>query len=186
MKEAEDFGGRYLIHQMEPEEVVSHFDCGDANLNDFLIRDSTDFREELMAVTYVMAANDDPDKIIGFCSLANDHVALSDFADRNLYNRFNRKHKIPNNKRLETYPAVKVCRIGIDRSMRQRGAGTKLLDFVKSIFTFYPNAGCRFVTVDAYKNAIPFYEKNGFRQLPVKDDVEKRTQPLYFDLKGLL
>jgi len=41
--------------------------------------------------------------------------------------------------------------------------------------------GCRFITVDAYRNAIPFYEKNGFLPLQVKDEGE-HTRLMFFDL----
>ena len=44
-------------------------------------------------------------------------------------------------------------------------------------------AGCRFVTVDAYLAAIPFYEKNGF--IPLNDDEDDPTRVLYFDLMDL-
>ena len=42
-------------------------------------------------------------------------------------------------------------------------------------------SGCRFLTVDAYKAAIPFYEKCGFNFLSEKD-VEEDTRAMYFDL----
>lgn len=42
-------------------------------------------------------------------------------------------------------------------------------------------SGCRFLTVDAYKAAIPFYEKCGFNFLSEKDE-EDETRAMYFDL----
>ena len=45
-------------------------------------------------------------------------------------------------------------------------------------------AGCRFITVDAYREAIPFYEKNGFVPLN-QDDADDVTRVLYFDLMDL-
>ena len=44
--------------------------------------------------------------------------------------------------------------------------------------------GCRFLTVDAYKAAVPFYEKNGFVPLN-DDDIDAPTRLLYFDLKDI-
>ena len=41
--------------------------------------------------------------------------------------------------------------------------------------------GCRFITVDAYRSAIPFYEKNGFLPLQEEDDGSP-TRLMYFDL----
>ena len=45
-------------------------------------------------------------------------------------------------------------------------------------------SGCRFLTVNAYSDAIPFYEKNGF--VPLNDaDVHDETRLLYFDLNDV-
>ena len=41
--------------------------------------------------------------------------------------------------------------------------------------------GCRFLTVDAYADAIPFYIKNGFVPLN-EEDAGAVTRLLYFDL----
>lgn len=46
-------------------------------------------------------------------------------------------------------------------------------------------SGCRFVTVDAYVNAIPFNIKNNYQFLN-NDDEDKRTRLMYFDLASLL
>lgn len=41
--------------------------------------------------------------------------------------------------------------------------------------------GCRFIIVDAYQNAIPFYERNGFVMLSSRD-INDETRLMYFDL----
>ena len=41
--------------------------------------------------------------------------------------------------------------------------------------------GCRFLTVDAYADAVPFYLKNGFMPLN-DDDLYDATRLLFFDL----
>lgn len=46
-------------------------------------------------------------------------------------------------------------------------------------------SACRFLTVDAYKDALPFYLKNGFRLLVNDVEEEQYTVPMYFDLKEL-
>jgi hypothetical protein len=46
------------------------------------------------------------------------------------------------------------------------------------------NAGCRFLTVDANLNAVPFYEKNGFVRMNAKDD-NPHTRLMYFDLNDI-
>ncbi len=55
---------------------------------------------------------------------------------------------------------------------------------VERYFMTNETAGCRFITVDAYTAAIPFYYKNGFVPLNEEDEDEP-TRLLYFDLKDL-
>lgn len=59
--------------------------------------------------------------------------------------------------------------------------GSFLLDFIKSHFIIDNKTGCRFLTVDAYADAIPFYQKNGFIPLN-EEDADAATRLLYFDL----
>ena len=70
--------------------------------------------------------------------------------------------------------------------MRGQAIGTFLLDFIKSYFLDENKTGCRFVTVDAYPDAVPFYERNDF--LPLRNDDEPKdmpTQLLFFDLSDI-
>ena len=46
-------------------------------------------------------------------------------------------------------------------------------------------AGCRFITVDAYADALEFYYKMGFMPL-TKEDEGATTRLLYFDLESFL
>ena len=49
------------------------------------------------------------------------------------------------------------------------------------MFATMRRSACRFITVDAYAAAIPFYEKCGFMFLSEKDKTAK-TRAMYFDL----
>ena len=68
--------------------------------------------------------------------------------------------------------------------MKRKNIGTVVLDFIKHYFVEENKAGCRFLTVDAYNNAVPFYLKNGFVPLN-DDDIGDKTRLLYFDLKDM-
>lgn len=52
------------------------------------------------------------------------------------------------------------------------------------MFVFENKTGCRFLTVDAYLEAIPFYEKNEFRFMNVEDH-DPHTRLMYYDLMNL-
>ena len=58
------------------------------------------------------------------------------------------------------------------------------LNLIKTMYLADPKAGCRFITVDTYRDAIPFYKKNGFIPLN-EDDSDDITCVLYFDLMDL-
>ena len=115
-----------------------------------------------------------------YFSLANDRVSVTDFESNSAFNRFRRK-RFAYEKRLRTYPAVKICRLAVAQSMRGKAIGSFLLDFIKSYFFVDNKTGCRFVTVDAYLDAVPFYERNDFSLLKSKDE-DLVTRLLFFDL----
>ena len=74
------------------------------------------------------------------------------------FNRF-RKRRFVHEKRLRSYPAVKLCRLGVDISMKGTGLGSIILSLIEFLCTQGNRIGCRFITVDAYKTATPFYIK---------------------------
>lgn len=49
------------------------------------------------------------------------------------------------------------------------------------MFSTMNRSACRFITVDAYLAAVPFYEKCGFMFLSEKDR-DSQTRAMYFDL----
>ena len=51
MEEAECIQPQYNIRRLEKQEIVKSFDCGDADLNDFILNESLLYRKELLAVS---------------------------------------------------------------------------------------------------------------------------------------
>jgi GNAT superfamily N-acetyltransferase len=127
----------------------------------------------------VITEKNAPDQIKAYFTLSNDKIAVTDFDSNNQFNKFKRKN-FSKEKSLRSYPSVKIGRLGISKELHGHGIGTHIMDFVKLYFLEDNKTGCRFVTVDAYNAAIPFYEKNGFQFLQSKDD--SPTQLMYFDL----
>lgn len=185
MKQIHDMSNQSLIiTKLEKNETVKSFDCGDADLNDFILCESQLYRKEKLTVTYVLENEEDihHEQIAAFFSLSNDRISISDFENKTKYNRFSRRFN--NHKRLKSYPAVKIGRLAVHASAKGMNIGSTLLDFIKRYFTADNKTGCRFITVDAYAAAIPFYLKNGFVPLN-EDDVDEPTRLLYFDLNDL-
>ncbi len=178
---------KYSLHKMEVDEIVDSFDCGDADLNDFILNNAPDFRRAMLAITYALLDNEDPDRVVAYCSLAYDRVSITDFESKTEFNRFRKHQGFPQSKRLKSYPAVKICRLGVDLSVRGQAIGTYLLHMFKSLFSENNNkAACRFVLVDAYTNAIPFYQKNGFKFLSSEEEDAVHTRLMYFDLMNIV
>ena len=172
----------YEIRILQKDEKVKSFNCGDDDLNDFLLNRSNSFRKALLAVTYVFE-NIESKEIIGYFSLANDRVSLTDFKNKTEFNRF-RRNRFVNGKRMKSYPSVKICRLGINKDFHGKGIGSMLLNFIKSYFLEENKTGCRFITVDAYNDAIPFYQNNDFQYLKNEED-DIVTRSLYYDLNDI-
>ncbi|WP_173340944.1 GNAT family N-acetyltransferase [uncultured Fibrobacter sp.] len=170
--------------RLNPSNIVKKFSCGDDDLDDFILRRASAFQKHLLSVSYAYV-DDVSGRILAYCSLANDKVAITDFKDKAEFNRFRKKRGFPNEKRLKSYPAVKLCRLGVDMTAKGQRIGTTILNYIKSMFVIENKTGCRFLTVDAYLNAVPFYEKNGFRFM-TQDDDDPHTRLMYFDLLDIV
>lgn len=65
-----------------------------------------------------------------------------------------------------------------------QGIGTEIIFAIKQMLIRSRRASaCRFLTLDAYRRAVPFYEKNGFR--PLIMGASEDNVPMYYDLKEL-
>ena len=169
------------FRSLKEGERVTEFNCGHTydDLNDFIINDAHLYKAELLAITYIVEGES---KVFAYCSIANDRIGIEDFPSNTLYNRF-RKKRFVNSKRIKHYPAIKICRLGVDIDYQTMGLGSKIIDMIKWYFLNDSRSGCRYLTVDAHKDAVEFYQKNGFVTLTdeylSKDD---DTVLMYYDL----
>ncbi|WP_302993976.1 GNAT family N-acetyltransferase [Parabacteroides goldsteinii] len=109
----------------------------------------------------------------------NDKIS-SDPEQNSVWNKLSRR--IPNPKRRKHYPAVKIGRLAVSLEYAQQGLGKDIIRFIKYLFTHGNRTGCRFITVDAYKDAIVFYQKSGFDFITEKDKNDE-TRLMFYDLK---
>jgi len=170
----------FRIARLNGEFDFSYFDCGDDDLNDFLISDAINYQNQLLAVTYLLL--DHNNKALAFFSLSNDSLKDQDFEKWNSLSR-----KIPNRKQRKDYPAVKIVRLGVDKSLKGQKIGSEIVFFLKNWFTTENKTGCRFLLVDGYNKpeVINFYSNNDFSFLTEKD-INKKTRLMYFDLTRML
>ena len=158
---------------------LSVFDCGDSDINEFLKIDAINYQKEQMANTYVFHLEN---KVIAFFSILNDCLHDKGF-ENNIWNKFHRRRKIPNNKRIKQYPAIKVGRFGVSNDYHGTGMAYDLMDVVKMFSLNEHKPACRLLLLDAYNKPqqIKYYERNGFIFL---DDINVKdsTRLMYYDL----
>ena len=168
------------LRRLGEDDKVVAFDCGDEDLNDFILTDAPLYFHVRLATSYVLE-DGITGEAVGYFSLAHDRISLTDFPINSAYNRF-RKQFFAQGKMFKSYPALKICRLATDKSARGQGLGSMMLNTIIESYRGDNKAGCRFITVDAYIDAIPFYFKQGFLPLS-KEDEGADTRLLYFDLE---
>ncbi|MCF0069342.1 GNAT family N-acetyltransferase [Dyadobacter sp. CY261] len=126
-----------------------------------------------MAVSYLLEVDED---IVGFFCVSNDRICKG---DTDKWRKI--KDSVPYPKRRNSYPAVKIGRLAIDKKFQRGGFGNRMLEYIKYLFLKNNKTGCRFLLVDAYLQSVNFYSKNGFVELS-NDKSDKDTKLMYFDL----
>lgn len=117
----------FTFSSLSNDDILDSFDCEDNEINEFLIEDSKNFQSEKITNTYLFKESH---KIAAFFSISND--SLNDLGYENsIWNKLHRKIKLPNEKRIRQYPAVKIARLGIDKKFKGNGLSHQLLDFIK-------------------------------------------------------
>lgn len=135
----------------------------------------------MLAVTYVLEGED---KTVAFFSVFNDKISLKDVGGNpNIFDKLF-KQQMPEGKRMGSYPAMKIGRLGVHSDFKGKKIGTMILDYLKALFITNNRTGCKYITVDAYSESLGFYEKNGFLYFTDKDK-NKDTRAMYFDLQKI-
>lgn len=168
---------KWRVRPLGENEEINGFSCGNLDLDDYFITAASSYQVALLAKNYVL--EDESANIVALFTLFNDRVCITDFDNTTDFNKF-RSRRFVQAKRLKGYPAIKIGRLGVATSMKGKGIGSMLLDFIKSYFVNHQRSGCRFITVDAYIQAVDFYSKNGF--LPMSQFNDGETLLMCYDL----
>lgn len=174
------------VTPLTKDYIFKSFDCGNADLNDFLFNDSKVYLRHLRYTTTLLETDK---QIIAYYSLANDLLSISDrqdFADEMSDSKnkidFDFWEKFLNQK---MYPAAKIGRLAVDRTFQDQGIGTMLIQSLVQSFIKKNKTGCQFITVDAINDntqrTIKFYENNGFKLLTM-NDVNRESRQMYKSL----
>ncbi|MBR6002074.1 MAG: GNAT family N-acetyltransferase [Bacteroidales bacterium] len=162
--------------RLTPEYQFGDFDCGDSDLNDFLVEDAKPFLDKRIANTYIL---EDEDRIVAYFCLLNDKISRLEVTNSRWKSI---KDSFPEGKRFRSYPSIKIGRFAVSRHYRGQRIGSELISTIKYLLGNGQNLSAfRFITVDAYLSAIHFYEKNGFKILSQKEE-DKHTRLMYYDM----
>ena len=164
---------------------IKPFDCEDEDLNDFVFNEATPYQKELLATTFVMENNE---QTLGYYSLLNDSLQLREdmFASKSQFRKFLRELMPYPKRHLKTIPALKIGRLAIDKSFKGKGLGSVIMaNIISKCIKMNKEQACRLITVDAYKQAIPFYQKMGFKFL-TEDDKNDTTRLMFLDLANII
>lgn len=165
--------------RLTTDTELSTFDCGDEDLNNFLIEDAKAFLDKRIANSFLLIDND---CVVAYFCLLNDKISKQEVTNsqwRKIRDRF------PDGKKFSSYPAVKIGRFAVSTLYRGRNIGSYLIDLIKyKLDTDINFSAFRFLTVDAYISAIDFYSKNGFKKL-IKKEENPHTNLMFFDMMEL-
>lgn len=168
------------ILRLSDVEAPLCFDCGDCDLNEFLLKDAQLYEEEFLAHTYVIV---NENEIVAYFSVLADKVSRS-LVPKNVWRKLGKK--IPHEKHFNSYPALKIARLAVNKRYRGQEIGTNIIQSIAHRSAQSSEfMACRFLTVDAYKTARQFYLKNDFVPLINEEDSNSNTIPMYMDLKEL-
>lgn len=150
------------------KEILSsiEFDCGDDDLNEFLLVDSFSNIDNSLSKIYLCLYGD---IVVAFFSLSADSIKI--------------------NKPLEInyplYPAIKIGRLAVHKDFQGMHIGSILLDWIVGFcLELRSDVGIRFVSIDAYneEKVKKFYNKNLFEELQSTKNKNRRNVPMYRDL----
>lgn len=171
---------------------IDSFSCGDRELDEYFKERSVRYTSELLSKNYAFVT--DSGEIVTAFSYSN-YCINSQQLPGNVRNRLQRK--TPNLKRMRSYPALLIGRLGVDVRYHGLGLGSQTLNFIMRLYLHPDREGlCRFVIVEAVNRpeTIRFYERNGFNLLYSSEREELsslntrtggalRTRMMYCDLK---
>ncbi|SRR6266566_618042 len=149
------------------------FDCGDADLNDFLRNDCQTYQGHCLSHTRLALYNG---ALVGFVTLLADSIILK---------TPEKKHLFDFHQKLMYFPAMKIGRLGVAQNSQGGGVGKALLKYSIGVAVRMNtdlNVGCRFVTVDAYPKSINWYVQNGFKFNKHYADPTKTHPSMRYDL----
>jgi GNAT superfamily N-acetyltransferase len=147
----------WSIVPLGPAHDRRRFDCGEPALNDFLARHARQNQDSGVARSFVAVTAEQPERILGYYSLAVGAMARTNLPDK-------AAKRFPN----FPIPIVRLARLAVDRQAQGLGLGDHLLmDALHRCRQAARDVGIVAVVIDAkHERARAFYARYEFETLP--------------------
>jgi GNAT superfamily N-acetyltransferase len=160
------------------KQVITDFDCGDADLNEFFNGDAFLYRRQMLSETCFFRRKSDNAIVCAF-SFSASSIKTSDLPGSR---RKKVKELVPREKSLKAYPGILIGRLGVAMEFNGKGIGSQLMEAIKDYCLFSFPGHVRYLLVDAYNEpaVLGFYQKNYFTPVFSTEEQEKeayRQQP---------
>ncbi len=142
--------------------VVTDFDCGDEEVNNFLKQKAADQIRRHITEIYVISLDS---TVIGYYAFFSSHLHLT----------------LPETpKNPIKVPGVCLGQLGVDKRYAKKGLGEMLIKHcIAMAYKVAKLTACRIVWVDAYDNKIDYYRSKRFHLF---DQRKPNRNRMYFDL----
>ena len=151
---------------LSKEQLISDFDCGNADLNDFFNRDAILYKQQMLSQT-VFLRHKSNGKVVCAFSFSASSIKTADLPGSR---RKKVKEYVPREKIL-------IGRLGVSSEFRGQGTGSQLIDIIKDFCLVQFPDFVRYLLVDAYNEPaiIGFYQKNKFTSVFSTEEQEKQS-----------
>ena len=158
---------------LSEEQIISGFDCGNADLNDFFNRDALLYKRQMLSRTCFFRHKISSAVVCAF-SFSASSIKTSDLPGSR---RKKVKELVPREKSLKSYPGILIGRLGVSKEFSGQGVGSQLMDIIKDICLIRFPDFVRYLLVDAYNEpaVVRFYQKSDFSLVFSTEEQEKET-----------
>ena len=138
-------------------DLISDFDCGDADLNDFFNKDALNYRHQMLSQTCFFRHKESRAIVCAF-SFSASSIKTTDLPSSR---RKKVKELVPREKSLKSYPGMLIGRLGVAKEFSGQSVGSQLVEFIMDFCLVNFPYFVRFLLVDAYNTptVTKFYKK---------------------------
>ena len=158
---------------LSEEHIISDFNCGNSDLNDFFNHDALEYKNQMLSRTYFFR-HKISGKVVCAFSFSASSIKTADLPGSR---RKKVREYVPREKSLKSYPGILIGRLGVSTEFNGQGAGSQLIEVIKHFCLINFPDFVRYLLVDAYNEpaVIRFYQKNYFKTVFSTEEQEKQS-----------